>query len=124
MIIEPDNYFSNGKIEMARFGTNTFLKNKMTEIQHKRLRKKLQRKYPKIKKRIDRCVSSLRKQVSKCDPIELLSFASDMFLMSNLGISSEIESSSEDMLYVISKVAKRYRIADSDYKRQSAEIPR
>ncbi len=28
------------------------------------------------------------------------------------------------MLYVISKVAKRYRIADSDYKRQSAEIPR
>ena len=97
MNIQPDDYFNNGSIEMARFGTNTFLKNNMAESQHKRLRKKLQRKYPKIKKRIDRYVSSLRKQVSKCDPIELLSFASDMFLMSNLGISSEIESSPEDI---------------------------
>jgi len=97
MIIEPDDYFNNGTIEMARFGTNTFLKNNMTENQHKLLKKKLQRKYPKIKKKINRYVSSLRKQVGKCDPIELLSFASDMFLMSNLGISSEIESSSEDI---------------------------
>ena len=94
---QPGDYFNNGSIEMARFGTNTFLKNNMTESQHKRLKKKLQRKYPRIKKRINRCVSSLRKQVGKCDPVELLSFASDMFLMSNFGIASEIESSSEDI---------------------------
>ena len=97
MRIEPDDYFSNGLFEMARFGTNTVLRNNMTENQRNRLIKKQQKEYPRIKKRINRRILSIRKQVSKCDPVQLLSFASDMFLMSNLGISSEIESSSDDI---------------------------
>ena len=97
MKIEPDDYFSNGIFEMARFGTNTVLRNNMTENQRNRLIKKQQKEYPRIKKKINRLILSIRKQVSKCDPIQLLSFASDMFLTTNLGISSEIESSSDDI---------------------------
>ena len=97
MNIQPDDYFNNGTIEMARFGTNTVLKNNMSVAQRNRLIKRLQKEYPKIKKKINRHISSIRKQISKCDPVQLLSFSSDMFLMSNLGMSSEIEVSSEDI---------------------------
>lgn len=97
MNIQPDDYFNNGTIEMARFGTNTVLKNNMSVAQRNRLIKRLQKEYPKIKKKINRHISSIRKQISKCDPVQLLSFSSDMFLMSNLGMSSEIEASSEDI---------------------------
>ena len=97
MNIQPDDYFNNGSIEMARFGTNTILKNNMYVTRRNRLIKRLQKEYPKIKKKINRRILSIRKQISKCDPVQLLSFSSDMFLMSNLGISSEIESSPEDI---------------------------
>ena len=97
MNIQPDDYFNNGSIEMARFGTNTILKNNMSITQRNRLINKLQKKYPKIKKKINRHISTIRKEISKCDPVQLLSFSSDMFLMSNLGVSSEIEASSEDI---------------------------
>lgn len=97
MNIKPDDYFNNGTIEMARFGTNILLKNNISVNQRSRLIKKMQKQYPKIKKKINRRISSIRKQISKCDPVQLLSFSSDMFLMSNLGISSEIELSSESI---------------------------
>ena len=97
MNIQPDDYFNNGTIEMARFGTNTVLKNNMSVARRNRLIKRLQKDYPKIKKKINRRILSIRKQISKCDPVQLLSFSSDMFLMSNLGRSSEIEASTEDI---------------------------
>lgn len=94
---QPDDYFNSGTTEMARFGTSTVLKNNMSVAQRNRLIKRLQKEYPKIKKKINRHISSIRTQISKCDPVQLLSFSSDMFLMSNLGMSSEIEASSEDI---------------------------
>ena len=51
MNIQPDDYFNNGTIEMARFGTNTVLKNNMSVAQRNRLIKRLQKEYPKIKNR-------------------------------------------------------------------------
>ncbi|MBQ4646344.1 MAG: SEC-C domain-containing protein [Candidatus Gastranaerophilales bacterium] len=93
--MQPDDYYSNGLIEIARFGKHTMLKNNMSEKQHKRTIQKLSRKYPKLKRKIDKLVRSIRKQVSKCDPIQLLTYSSDMFLMSNIGISSEIQASRE-----------------------------
>jgi len=97
MKIEPDDYFNNGVIEMARFGVNTLLKNNMTKGQRNRINRKLQKEYPRIKRRINRQVLSIRKMVSRCNPVDLLSFSSDQFLMSNLGIASEIEASSESI---------------------------
>ncbi len=97
MQMKPDDYFNNGLMEMARFGRHTILKNNMSTEQYAKVKTTLVQRYPKLKKKIDRLVRSIRKQVCKCDPVQLLTFSSDMFLMSNLGISSEIQSSKEDI---------------------------
>lgn len=95
--MKPDDYFNNGLFEMARFGTHTIMKNNMDDEQRQKLLNNLKRRYPKLKKKINRLVASIRKQVTTCDPVQLLTFSSDMFLMSNLGITSEIQSSKEDI---------------------------
>lgn len=97
MKIEPDDYYNDGTFEFARFGNQTVMKNNMNPEQHKKLIKRLKSKYPKIKKRIDRHIKSLRKKIVKCNPIDLLSFTSDLFLTSNLGISSEFQLSGENI---------------------------
>ena len=73
------------------------MKSNMNPTQHEKLIKRLKSKYPKIKTRINRHIKLLRKKIIKCNPIELLSFSSDMFLTSNLGISSEFQLSGEDI---------------------------
>ena len=87
----PDDYFNNGQIEMARFGSQIVLKNNMTLAQNQRVKVSLKKTYPKIKRKIKHLVLSIRSRVCKCDPIKLLSFSSDVFLTCNLGISSEFQ---------------------------------
>lgn len=94
---KPDDYYNNGLIEIARFGTDTVLKNNMTEKQQQKTKNRLKKKYTKLKRKIDRYVSSIRNKVVKCDPISLLSFCSDVFLMSNFGISSEFQLSKDNI---------------------------
>lgn len=91
MIEIPDDYFNNGQIEMARFGSQIVLKNNMTSSQSQRLKARLKKMYPKIKRKIEQLVLSIRSRVCNCDPFKLLSFSSDMYLTSNLGISSEFQ---------------------------------
>lgn len=93
----PDDYFNNGVFEIARFGKHNIIKNNMTAEQHKKFVNVLTKKYPQRKKKIDKLVKKIRKHVSKCDPIQLLSFSSDMFLVNNLGITSEIQSSQREI---------------------------
>lgn len=94
---KPDDYYNNGLIDIARFGTDTVLKNNMTEKQQQKTKNRLKKKYTKLKRKIDRYVSSIRNKVVKCDPISLLSFCSDVFLMSNFGISSEFQLSKDNI---------------------------
>ena len=49
MGIKPDDYFNNGLIEVARFGTHTIMKNNMNSVQHEKMIKRLRKRYPKIK---------------------------------------------------------------------------
>ena len=91
MKMEPDDYYNNGIFEIARFGTQTVMRNNMSPERHKKLIEQFKRKYPNMKKRINRHIKSLRKKIVTCNPVELLSFASDLFLTSNLGISSEFQ---------------------------------
>ena len=92
---KPDDYYNNGIVEMARFGRNIIMKNNMSKEQHKQQMDYLKSNYPNKKKEIDSLILSIRERVSKCNPIQLLSFASDVVLMSAMGISSEIEVSPE-----------------------------
>lgn len=131
MEIKPDDYYNNGTVEMARFGRHTLLKNNMSREQHKKMMKRLKRKYPVLKKRIDRLVQALRKKISKCNPVNLLSFASDLALTSNLGISSEFQSTGNDIVVsrmteyiqsVIVSTPTKYKETNRDQSKQFFKI--
>ncbi len=97
MKIKADDYFNNGLFEMARFGKHTFMKNIMTPSQHQRYVKSLKLDYIELKKEIDSLISIIRDKVTQCNPIRLLSFSADMFLVGQLGVQSEIQFPGEDI---------------------------
>ena len=94
---KPDKYFNNGVIEMAQFGRNIYMRNQITPEQHAKAMLHLREQYPIKKKEIDDLIKIIREKIAKCDPLQLLSFCSDHFLFSNLGISSEFDLSTESM---------------------------
>ena len=94
---KPDKYFNNGIIEMAQFGRNIFMRSHITPEQHAKAMLSLREQYPQKKKEIDNLIKSIREKIVKCDPLQLLNFCSDQFLLSNLGISSEFDLSSKSI---------------------------
>ena len=94
---KPDKYFNNGVIEMAQFGRNIYMRNQITPEQHAKAMLHLREQYPIKKKEIDDLIKIIREKIAKCDPLQLLSFCSDHFLFSNLGISSEFDLSTKSM---------------------------
>lgn len=97
MKIKADDYFNNGLFEMARFGKQTIMKNIMTPRQHQEYIKDLKSKYVDLKNEIDRQIAIIREKVEQCDPVALLSFSADMFLISLIGVQSEIQVSREEV---------------------------
>ena len=95
---KPDDYYFDRIVEMARFGTNTFMKNHMTKEQHQRYTELLKSQYEPKKKEIDNLITAIKEKVVKCNPLQLLSFSSDMFLLNDIGISSEIQASHDSIL--------------------------
>ena len=93
-----DDYYNDGIFEMARFGKDIFMKNHMNEEQHRQFMKYLKLEYEPKKREIDALIVTIKEKVVRCNPIELLSAASDMFLLNNIGISSEIQLSQDDIL--------------------------
>lgn len=91
MKVKPDDYFNNGFIEMARFGRENIIKNSMTKEQHEKCIEILKSRYDEIAQEINTLICTIKEKVSYCNPLDLLSFCSDMFLLSQLGICSEIQ---------------------------------
>lgn len=95
--MKPDDYFNNGLFEIVRFGRHTFATNNMSPKQHKKYIRKFAKKYSRIKRKIDKLVKSIRRQVCRCNPLDLLAYSSDLFLISNLGIESEIQVTKDEL---------------------------
>lgn len=93
MKISLDKFFNNGHSEH----TQAFLNNTSVRFRQKLL-KILIKKYPGQKRKIDRQIKKIRKKIAKCDPIQLLSFLSDLFLVNNINITSEFQLS-KDKIY-------------------------
>ncbi len=91
MKVKPDDYFNNGFIEMARFGRKNIIKNNMTKEQHEKCIGILKSRYDEITQEINFLICTIKEKVSHCNPLDLLSFCSDMFLLCQMGISSEIQ---------------------------------
>ncbi len=95
--LKADEYITNGMFEAVRFGENIIMKNIMTEQQHKRYMNSFKEKYDDIKTEIDKKVALIRDKVVSCNPIQLLSFLSDMGLLKLINISSEFQISGQDI---------------------------
>ena len=94
--IKPDDYFSNGVFEVARFGKNVVLHNNMTPEMHTEYLQFLAGKYDEKVGLINNLIEKIRKNVSLCDVGNLMSFIFSMRQMIMMNKTSEVEYSAED----------------------------
>ena len=94
--IKPDDYFSNGIFEVARFGKNVVFHNNMTPEMHEEYLKSLASKYDEKVELIDNLIEKIRKNVSLCDVKNLMNFIFSMRQMVMMNKASEVEYSVED----------------------------
>ena len=87
----PDDYLFTGEFEMARFGTNVFVKNHRTPSQQKEYMQYLCDEYPKKYKEIDQKLQSIRELITECDPLFVLMYFKSVVAASQINIFSEIE---------------------------------
>lgn len=93
--VRPDDYFSNGTFEMARFGKNTIVRNNRTPEQHAAQMEYLRAEYASKYEDIAQKVKSLKEKVTQCDPYSLLMYLRSLATMGQMNIFSEIEYSSD-----------------------------
>lgn len=71
---KPDDYFSNGIFEVARFGKNVVLHNNMTPEMRETYLKFLANQYDTIIEQVNCIIEKIRKNVSLCDVKDLMNF--------------------------------------------------
>lgn len=98
--IRPDDYYSNGIIEMARFGKNTIVRNNSSPEQYAARMQFLREQYPQKYQEIAQKVEALRENVTRCDPYGLLMYLRSVSLSTQLNIFSEIDFSSAANAYI------------------------
>lgn len=96
----PDDYFSNGIIEVGRFGKNTVIKNNSSEAEQTAITNYLCSEFPKKYAAIVEKVARLKQEVVKCDPFSLLKFIRDIQLTGQINVTSEIEYSRRDTMLI------------------------
>lgn len=95
-VAKPDDYFTNGIFEVARFGKNVVLHNNMTPEMHQKYLEFLASKYEEKIELIDNLVEKIRKNVSLCDAKNLMNFMITMRQMVMMNKVSEAEYSMDD----------------------------
>lgn len=95
--VKPDDYFTDGIMELARFGKQVVMKNHMSSEQHKQWMSHLKEKYLDTIGIVNEKICILREKVSICDPVQLLSFSADMGLMTFSNLFSESQVQSNDL---------------------------
>lgn len=87
--IVPDDYYTNGVFEIARFGNNIICNNMMSPDMHKKYMQFLSNQYNKIVEEINNIVNSIRVKVSNCEPELLMNFLVSMKFLLMLNKASE-----------------------------------
>ena len=99
--VNPDDYFSNGLFEIARFRKNIILHNMMTPEIHEQYLKTIANGYEESIIRIDTIVQNIRSKVSKCNPEMLMNFLVSIRLPSMLNKSSELHFSMDENIQLL-----------------------
>lgn len=92
---KPDDYYSNGVFEVARFGKDFIMRNNCTPEQHTALMEELLKEYPDTYKHISDSLLSIKEKVVKCDPYNLLMYLRAKVLSRQINLMSEFDYSSE-----------------------------
>lgn len=119
---KPDEYFSNGISEMARFGNSVIMRNNMTAEQHEKMRRAFIENYRCKADEISNKVDEVRAHITKCDPLILLTRARDNALLCQINKFSESENTPEDVMKMRSIEYIQSVIVSSEIKGFDSEI--
>lgn len=98
--VRPDEYFSNGTFEMARFGKNILMLNNQTEEDHEAMTQYLCTEYTSKYNFISYKVESLKNKVAKCNPFSLLMYLRDLSIIGHINTFSEVDHSDETVAVI------------------------
>ena len=95
--IRIDEYYNDGLFEIQRFGNVTSIQNKMSKSEMDLVHSSMKEQYAKTVQEINDIITELCSLITREDPLRLLKFCQHSFLMSNLGIASEHQLSSNQI---------------------------
>lgn len=98
--VKPDEYLQAGPLEMARFGDKTIYQSSFNENQFVDFQKKLAGDFDDIVIQIDELVDKISLMVSELPAEQILQRAWTEMSMQHMGIKSEVETSSDNVLSV------------------------
>jgi hypothetical protein len=96
--VQPDDYFSYGPLEIARFGRFNVFRSNMTNEQFNEMQIKLVERFPKVCHEIDNKISAIVEEVRKLPPAEILKRAYWEMAAHHLNVGSEIDIDQEAAL--------------------------
>lgn len=99
--MKADDYFTDGVVELARFGKQVIMETHMSLEQHKQWMNHLKEKYLDAIRIVNEKICSIKEKILRCNPVQLLSFSADMELMTFLNLFSESQVHSNDVPTVI-----------------------
>lgn len=87
--VKPDEYYSHGPIEMARYGNGVIMRNNMSDEQFTEYQKSLADAFPDACLELDKLTAKIASIVSTLDPLRLLNRAHWNYIHSQLGLSKK-----------------------------------
>ena len=86
-----DEYYTNGKIELARTGKNVSLKNHFTKDEIKQRNHEIASHYEESVSDISNLVAGIREKIKRCDPLLLLVTANDLSMVQMVNVLSDVQ---------------------------------
>ena len=95
--VKPDEYFTNGMIEVARFGNTVVTHNNMTDEQYEKWISELSSHYVEEKEKIDALIETIKEKLALVNPLTLFNFLTSMnsMLLMSTDVTTESEISND-----------------------------
>lgn len=86
-----DEYYTNGKVELARSGKNISMKSHFTKDEIKQRNQEIASHYEEAVSDISKLVAAIREKIKRCDPLLLLVTANDLGMSQMVNVLSEVQ---------------------------------
>jgi hypothetical protein len=99
-MIQPDDYFSWGPLQMARFGKNIVFQTNWPDGAFDEMQHELIKRFPEVVKNIDDVVSKIADLVRTLPPEKILQRAWGEMAVRHLGMDSESDADTDDIISI------------------------